>query len=426
MIIQNYEHLATEKRKKITLGILEAGLEAAVPTKYLKNFVKPNRIRAGKKTFKLTDYTNLYLVSFGKAADSMAQAIDSIINIKKGIIVIPKGSKSVLTDKKFQIFNSGHPLPNKTSVEAAKTILRFLQKRDENEFVIFLVSGGGSSLMSLPNGISLEEKVQVTNEMLNSGSSIQEFNCIRKHLSKIKGGRLVNDLRCDGVAFVMSDVSDNDLGSISSGCTYYDKTTFKDAISIIKKYNLQNKISKNILKILTDGSSGKLSETPKKLQITNQIIATNNDCLNAMAKEARKLGYRCKILSISGDVKQASKKLVKLIPKKPKSCLIFGGETTVQVKGTGKGGRNQELVLRIFQNVQKKNHNIVISSVGTDGIDGNTKCAGAILENLNVNEGEISLCLKNNDSFSFFRKNGGLIKTGHTHTNLMDIGIILR
>jgi len=152
--------------------------------------------------------------------------------------------------------------------------MKFLEQIKKEDIVIFLVSGGGSSLISLPAGISLNEKIRVNNLLLKSGATIQEFNCIRKHLSKIKGGMMVENLKCQAVALVMSDVENNDLSSISSGCTYYDTTTFQNSLKIIKKYNLSKKIPKRVLTRLNDGYVGKIKDTPKKPRIKNQIIAT--------------------------------------------------------------------------------------------------------------------------------------------------------
>jgi len=426
MIIQNFQELATNSRKKAALKILVTGLDAALPEKSIKKIIKSNKIVTQKKSFVLSAFENVFLISYGKAADSMAKTINSMLKIKSGIIVIPKGSYSLVKSKKFKVIHSGHPIPNQKSVMAAKSIMHFLKNVKKEDFVIFLVSGGGSSLISLPKGITLNEKKNITNQLLRCGATIQEFNCVRKHLSKIKGGMMVMNLQCNGVALVMSDVQDNDLSSISSGCTYFDRTTYKDATKIIKKYNLSHKISKNILKHFNAGSLGKIAETPKRSKITNQIISTNNYCLKEMAKKAKELGYNTKIFSISGNIEMASKKLVKLIPKKKNTCIIFGGETTVKVIGNGKGGRNQELVLRILQKIQNASDDVVFASLGTDGIDGNTKHAGAIIENFSISSQKITKYLKNNNSNLFFKKYGGLIKTGYTHTNLMDIGIILR
>jgi len=171
---------------------------------------------------------------------------------------------------------------------------------------------------------------------------------------------------------------------------------------------------------------GKIPETPKKTKIPHQIILTNDNCIQSMKNKSKQLGISFKTISISGDVVKAASKLVSNIPKIKNSCIIFGGETTVQVKGKGKGGRNQELVLRILEKTQKIKQDLIISSIGTDGIDGNTKYAGAITKNIETKSQEIKSYLKKNNSMSFFKKYGGLINTGYTHTNLMDIGIILK
>ncbi len=425
MIIQNYEDLATSERKRECLDILEAGLKAAEPENIIPKFVTPEEIKINGKTLKLQGFSNIHIVAFGKAGDSMTRALNAIIPIKSGIIVIPKGTKSKIKGKKFQIFNSGHPKPDQTSIKAAKEVTKFLQNRRDSELVIFLVSGGGSSLLAIPDDITLDDKIYVTNLLLKSGANIQEFNCIRKHLSKIKGGRLVENIKCHGIGLVMSDVEGDDLSSIASGTTYMDNTTFLDALNIINKYKLKNKIPLEILQILEDGFKGKIPETPKKVKVENYIVANNKDCLKAMEVKAKELGYKVKTMQVFGNIKDATKTIMENIPEEQKSCLIFGGETTVEVIGKGTGGRNQELVLRILKNSQNLKK-MIISSMGTDGIDGNTFFAGAITENIKIDESIIKEFLKNSDSGRFFQKQKNNIRTGPTHTNLMDIGVILK
>ncbi|MEK6980066.1 MAG: DUF4147 domain-containing protein [Thermoproteota archaeon] len=425
MIIQNFEDLATSEKKRECLEILEAGLKAADPENIIPKFVTPEEIKIGGQILKLSDFSNIYTVAFGKAGDSMTRALNEIIPIKSGIIVIPKGSKSKIKSKKFQIFNSGHPKPDQTSVKAAKEVTKFLQNRREGELVIFLVSGGGSSLLAIPDDIILDDKIYVTDLLLKSGATIQEFNCIRKHLSKIKGGRLVENIKCGGIGLVMSDVEGDDLSSIASGTTYMDNTTFLDALNIINKYKLKNKIPLEILQRLEDGFKGKIPETPKNAKIENYVIANNKDCLKAMESKAKEFGYKVKTIQVFGNIKDATKTIMGNISDEQKSCLIFGGETTVEVIGKGSGGRNQELVLRILKNAQNLKK-MIISSMGTDGIDGSTFFAGAITENVKIDESIIKEFLKNSDSGRFFQKQKSNIRTDFTHTNLMDIGAILK
>ena len=424
MIIQNFNELATSDKKKDCLEILEAGLQAANPENIIPKYVTPNEIKIGDKSIKIGKYSNIYSIAFGKAGDSMTRALNAIIPIKSGIVVIPKGSKSRIKGKKFQIFNSRHPKPDKTSVKAAKEVIKFLQNKRSDELVIFLVSGGGSSLLAMPNEITLDDKIYVTNLLLKSGATIQEFNCIRKHLSKIKGGKLVENMKCQGISLVMSDVEGDDLSSIASGTTYMDDTTFADALDIIEKYKLKRKIPLEVLQVLEKGLNKKNSEIPKKSKIENYVIANNKDCLKVMQKTAEKMGYKVTTIQIFGDIKDAVTKILENISENKKTCLIFGGETTVRVLGKGMGGRNQELVLRILKNTQKLKK-IVIASMGTDGIDGNSVFAGAITENIRIDSAIMKEFLINSDSGRFFQKQKGNIVTNFTHTNLMDIGVIL-
>jgi len=425
MIIQNFEELSITEKKKDCLEILEAGLQAANPHNILPNYVTPKEIRLNGKIIDFSKYSNIYTVAFGKAGDSMTRAINSIISIKSGIIVIPKGSKAKIKGKKFQIFNSSHPKPDKTSVKAAKEVIKFVENKKNNELIIFLVSGGGSSLLAMPDEITLNDKVHVTNLLLKSGATIQEFNCIRKHLSKIKGGKLLQNMKCDGISLIMSDVEDDDLSSIASGTTYMDNTTYQDAIDIIEKYRLKRKIPIEVLQVLGNGLHDQKPETPKKSKIENFVIANNNNCLESMEKIAKSKGYKVTKIQNYGDIKTVVKKILENISEEQKTCLIFGGEPTVKVLGKGQGGRNQELVLRILKNTQKLKK-ITIASMGTDGIDGNSNFAGAIIENIKMDLNVMKEFLKNSDSARFFQKQKGNIKTGYTHTNLMDIGIILK
>ena len=425
MIIKNFSELSTTSKKKDCLEILESGLQAADPENIISKFVTPNEIKIGNKVLDIRKYSNIYSVAFGKAGDSMTRALNSIIQIKSGIIVIPKGTKAKIKGKKFQIFNSRHPKPDQTSVKAAKEVMKFVQNKRSNELVIFLVSGGGSSLLAMPNEVTLDDKIHVTNVLLKSGATIQEFNCIRKHISKIKGGKLVEDMKCDGISLVMSDVEGDDLSSIASGTTYMDNTTYANALEIIDKYKIRWKIPPEVLQVLEDGMSKEGSKISKKVTVENQVIANNKDCMNVMQEMAEKMGYTVCTIQVFGEIKEAVTKILEKISESEKTCIIFGGETTVKVLGKGMGGRNQELVLRMLKNTQKLKK-MVIASIGTDGIDGNSNFAGAITENVKIDLGTMKEFLRNSDSGRFFQKQKGNIVTGATHTNLMDIGVILR
>ena len=424
MIIQNFDDLATTDKKKECLEILDAGLQAADPKNIISNYVTPNEIKINGKSFNLEKYSSIYSVAFGKAGDSMTRALNAIVPIKSGIIVIPKGSKSIIKAKKFQIFNSRHPEPDQTSVKAAKEVMKFVQNKRSDELIIFLVSGGGSSLLAMPDDITLEDKIHVTKVLLKSGATIQEFNCVRKHLSKIKGGKLIENMKCHGVSLVMSDVEGDDLSAIASGTTYMDDTTYEDASEILKKYKIRWKMPQEVLDLFKRREN-EIIETPKKAKIENFVIASNNNCLEAMKEKAEKIGYKVDTMQIFGDIKEQVTKILEKISDEEKTCIIFGGETTVKVLGKGMGGRNQELVLRLLKNTQKLKK-MVIASIGTDGIDGNSVFAGAITENIRIDLDVMKEFLKNSDSGRFFQKQKGNVITNATHTNLMDIGMILK
>ena len=424
MIIQNFDDLATTDKKKECLEILDAGLQAADPKNIISNYVTPNEIKINGKSFNLEKYSSIYSVAFGKAGDSMTRALNAIVPIKSGIIVIPKGSKSIIKAKKFQIFNSRHPEPDQTSVKAAKEVMKFVQNKRSDELIIFLVSGGGSSLLAMPDDITLEDKIHVTKVLLKSGATIQEFNCVRKHLSKIKGGKLIENMKCHGVSLVMSDVEGDDLSAIASGTTYMDDTTYEDASEILKKYKIRWKMPQEVLDLFKKREN-EIIETPKKAKIENFVIASNSNCLEAMKEKAEKIGYKVDTMQIFGDIKEQVTKILEKISDEEKTCILFGGETTVKVLGKGMGGRNQELVLRLLKNTQKLKK-MVIASIGTDGIDGNSVFAGAITENIKIDLDVMKEFLKNSDSGRFFQKQKGNVITNATHTNLMDIGMILK
>ncbi len=424
MIIRNFQSLSANSSKKDALSILEAGLEAANPKLYLEKIIRDGNLVLPGKKIDLRKYDRILVIAMGKAAYSMAHAMDLLICIDGGIVVVPDEIK--VMDKKFKIIRAGHPIPNKNSVVAAKKIMEFLDKTASGDIVIFLISGGSSSLVCMPDGITLGQKQATTNLLLKSGATIREINCVRKHLSKIKGGKMAEYLRSDSVSLVMSDVVGDDLSSIASGMTYYDDTTFVDAKKILKKYRLEKLVPKSVLCHLDLGVKGKIQETPKKEKIKNHIIATNKNCLDAMRLRAKDLGYSTTILdNVSGNVKDLGSKISKEFSNNKKNCLIFGGESTVIVTGKGKGGRNQELVLYCATSLSKKQNDVVIASIGTDGIDGTTNCAGAIWQS-DQKMDKMKQYLDENNSYRFFKKYGGLVLTGPTGTNLMDIGLVLR
>lgn len=494
--IHDMEGLAAgDGRREDCIRIIEAGLAAANPAGFMHRYVSRRRITipdaggpdgaplvpgpggAHGTGISLDKYAAVHVVAFGKAADAMARSANSILQerLAGGIIIIPKGSKSVIKSRKFRVINSGHPVPDQASVRAAKEAVKFLQARRGDELVVFLISGGGSSLLALPDGITLGEKIHVTNLLLRCGASIQELNTVRKSLSGVKGGRLARHLRCDGVGLIMSDVEGDDIASIASGPTHAGNSggdsAGDDALRILESHGLARKAGSAVIKRLREKSGAppppraaglhrQAQDAPQDSgqgagrMIGNYVIARNMDCLRAMGVAAARLGYRicdASPLQVFGDIKAAADVIYGAIPRSDGGCVVFGGETAPKVLGGGKGGRNQELVLRLLKRMQRdlrcvggdsnrkappgKRRRIVVASVGTDGIDGNSIYAGAITGNDPTSPDAIKDAIRRSDSSGFFerrrRGEGGgavppsCIRTGPTHTNLMDIGLIL-
>lgn len=463
------EIIAESDRRRDCISILEAGLAAADPAMFIPRYVKEDRIctPGPGATVRLDDYSGVYTVAFGKAADSMTRAANGILQdrLSGGVITIPRGSRSAVRGRKFRIFNAGHPVPDKTSVRAAKESIKFLRARRRGELVIFLISGGGSSLLALPDGITLGQKVHMTNLLLRCGAPIREINTVRSALSGVKGGRLAGHLRCDAMSLIMSDVEGDDVASIASGPTYLGEAAggedgrrhdrYEAALGVITRYGLSRKADKAVIDYLCKGARARRDGPAESAgsgtgrMMGNYVIARNSDCLEAMVSAAKRLGYGpsdSTPLQVFGDIKEAADAVYGEIPPDGRRCVVFGGEATVKVLGRGVGGRNQEMVLRLLKKSQRmrgaawqgrkrRGGRLVIASAGTDGIDGNSINAGAIAENESVDIGLINDAIRNSDSGGFFGRrkrseSGGamppsLIRTGPTHTNLMDIGVVL-
>ncbi len=423
-MIKKPSKLTLNANFQAVLSILDEGLESSHPSVYLKNYVLKNQILFSTSKIDLKKFNQKFLIAIGKSAGTMAEYVSKKINFNKGLVVVPKGITPKLK-KSIEIINAGHPIPNHNSLKAGKNLISFLSQTEKNDFVLFLISGGGSALSVLPDSISLRDKIIVNQILIRSGANINEIACIRKHLSLIKGGRLIQNMNCAGISLLVSDVIGNNIGSISSGITYCDKSTFSDSLKIIKKFSLQNKLPQSAIEILKSGLKGEISETPKKPRIKNIIILNNTSCLSKMKNKSKTLGLKTYVMpNITGNLNNVTKMIASRALNSKNNCIVFGGEPTVTVTGTGKGGRNQELVLRLYEKLKNQKFKFTIASIGTDGIDGNTKFAGALFSTEYECDGKSYL--KNNDSSSFFKKYGGLIKTGITQNNVNDIGVILR
>ena len=387
------------------------------------------------------------VIGFGKASVPMARAIEaSLVGIiDAGVVITKYGHAPDHGLKKIRVYEAGHPVPDANGLKGTEAILDLAGKVDAGTLVVVLVSGGGSALFVSPcAGISLAEKQETTSLLLRAGAKIQELNAVRKHLSRVKGGRLAELLYpATTVSLILSDVIGDHLDVIASGPTSPDFTTFADALGILVKYGLTDRVPQTIVKLLENGKEGLVPETPKQgnlifKKVENMIVGSNRQALNAAQAAAEALGIRAEIISaeLSGEAVEVGRRLAlnaltaKLYKESPDpACLISGGETTVTVTGAGKGGRNMELALAFAIQIEEVD-GITLLSAGTDGTDGPTDAAGAIVDGMTVIKArDIGLnpedYLDNNDSYSFFREAGGLFVTGPTGTNVMDMQIIL-
>jgi glycerate 2-kinase len=399
-----------------------------------------------RREFDLEQFEKIILVGAGKAAASMAQAAEEILGsrISKGIITTKYGHPLPL--KYTEAIEAGHPLPDQNGLKGSEKICCLLQDSGPRDLVIFLLSGGGSALLPLPaQGVSLAEKQEVTQLLLDCGADIGEINAVRKHVSRIKGGWLARLAYPSTVlSFILSDVVGDALDVIGSGPTVPDSSTFDQAWEVLEKYGLVREIAPSIKKHLLAGRDKKVEETPKPgdkafEKVFNILIGSNRLALEAAEKEAASQGFNALILSSSivGETREAARfhaavarEVISSGNPVPKpACIISGGETTVTIRGHGLGGRNQEFALAGALEISGL-EKVVLLSGGTDGTDGPTDAAGAVVDHTTVQRAwEMGLDLKahleNNNAYPFFEKLGDLLMTGPTYTNVMDVRIIL-
>jgi len=423
-------------------------VHAADPQKILSSQVslQGKVLRIGERKYSLSQYQRIFVAGTGKASAAMAVSLEKILGtrISGGWINVKYGHSQRL--KRIRVQEAGHPLPDEKGLEGAKEMVQMLTPLTGDDLVIFLISGGGSALLPLPvEGITLAEKQATTNQLLSCGAAIQEINTLRKHLSRIKGGGLAKIVYpATLVSLILSDVIGDPLDAIASGPTVPDPTTYEDCARLLNKYRLWEKIPPSVAAHIRDGLEGKKEETCKEgdpafQKVQNLVVGNNLMAIQAARKAARDLGYRPLILSslVEGETREVAKVhaaiakevLLSGNPVAPPACILSGGETTVTLKGKGKGGRNQEFALAAALEIAGWEE-ILMMSGGTDGTDGPTDAAGAFADGKTVSRGktmglDLWSYLEENDSYSFFSKLGDLLITGPTGTNVMDLRIML-
>jgi glycerate 2-kinase len=428
--------------------IFQAGLQAVDPVEAIIRHVtlNDNALRIGDRQFNLKDYDRILVVGAGKAVAPMAKALEDLLadHIVDGIIVVK--DEHGLPLKRIKVREASHPVPDARGVKGTQEILSLVEKAGKRDLVICLISGGGSALLIAPvPDISLEDKQNATKLLLACGATIHEFNTVRKHLSRAKGGRLAQMAYPATVtSLILSDVVGDDLDVIASGPTVPDSSTFHDAEQILKGYGIWDQLAPPVRSHLEKGTLGQIEDTPKLNDAVFQhcsqvLVGTNLQALEAGGREAQKLGYRPLILSskVEGEAREVAKFYTAIAreilssenPLKPPVCVLAGGETTVTLTGEGRGGRNQEFALAAALAIEGLD-NIVVLSGGTDGTDGPTDAAGAIADGTTVARAlEKSMdpkdFLRRNDSYNFFQELEDLLMTGPTRTNVMDVYMLL-
>ncbi|MFZ2302649.1 MAG: HAD-IIB family hydrolase [Gallionella sp.] len=443
---------ALPDRQNLT-DIFNAALAAVDPYNAVLNTVsvEGGQLRVAGERYDLAAFDRVIVIGAGKATARMALAIESLLDgkIAAGLIIVKDGHKAPLSI--IEQVEAAHPVPNEAGIAGAQRILRMMHATDEKPLVICLLSGGASALLVAPvAGLTLKDKQETTSLLLNAGASITELNAVRKHLSLVKGGRLARAAYpAQMVTLLISDVIGDPLDVIASGPTASDNSTFADAWAVIVKYKLQEKLSPHVVDYLQRGIAGQAQETVKGndhclYKTHNVIIASIRQALAAAEEKTWQIGYVSKTISatLQGEARDAARFLAQaartaLIEMKPgeRRCLLCGGETTVTVRGTGKGGRNQELALAFALEIEGW-RGVSLLSAGTDGSDGPTDAAGAMVDGTTVSRArELGMDplrhLHQNNSYTFFQQFDAAsgasshLKTGPTGTNVMDIQIVL-
>lgn len=418
-------------------SIFQAGIAAADPYQAVKRHLVPELF---------DNCSKVHLIAFGKAACAMAKAAQEIIPpgmlVGRGIAVT--NYENVTSIDNIDVSGASHPLPDASGLKAAQVIADCARNAKQDELVLVLVSGGGSALIPYPAGrISLQEKIATTDLLLASGATINQINCVRKHLSQLKGGGLARMAAPAHLhALILSDVLGDDLSAIASGPTVADDTTFADAIEVLKTKGIWEQIPANVPKHLEQGKSGAIAETPKSgdaifKNTGHTLIGSNAISVNAMLQAAKRLGYVTKLYSdnLCGEARHEADKLAayaKQLNVTQPVALLAGGETTVTLKGSGRGGRNQEMALAFAIAAEQKNltGNWAFLSGGTDGRDGPTDAAGGLVDRNTIKRmtqagvNPIEL-LENNDSYTALKASDDLLNTGATGTNVADLQILL-
>ena len=453
------------RMREVLAGIFRAGLERVDPYAMIARQLSLEgdelvvATEGRRIAIPLRDYRRILLLGAGKAAAPMARAVEELLGerLEQGLVCVKYGHTETL--KRVELVEAGHPVPDQAGVVAARRIAALARGADAQTLVITCISGGGSALLPAPLDressrglveLTLEEKQRTTALLLACGADIREINCVRKHLSALKGGRLLQLLQpARSLNLILSDVVGDDLGSIASGLTAYDATTYAQALEIVERYRLRRQLPAAVIRALELGVQGEIPETVKPgdpclARVDNVLLGSNRQALLAAAARAAELGFQVRPLTaqLCGEARHAARAIADIardaavsdmLVKKP-ACLLCGGETVVTLQGQGKGGRNQELALAFLTEMAgwgEEKERVFFLSAATDGNDGPTDAAGAfadaqVLAHPAVTGVEaLRQALADNDSYHLFTAAEALFRTGPTNTNVCDLQIAL-
>ncbi|MBM4127747.1 MAG: glycerate kinase [Nitrospira sp.] len=427
--------------------LIATGLAAANPYHaLLKSMSRHGHLlRVGRRTYDLDHIDRIVAVGAGKASARMAQAIEHILGTKleRGFVVVPPGHR--VQTRQIAVVEAGHPIPDRAGRQAAQRIQTLIHDLTPRDLLIVLLSGGASSLLPSPaQGITLAAKQRTTRLLLRSGATIEEINVVRKHLSRLKGGGLALSTQATIATLILSDVIGDDIGTIGSGPTAPDPTTFADAISVLRRYKIWLTAPLAVRRHLLRGNRGVVPETLKpgsqRLRSVHHVIIGNNrGMLDAVARAAERAGLYPHCLSdpIVGEARTEAKRFVgralRLLGQhgqlRRPSCVIAGGEPTVTVTGHGKGGRAQEFAAAAALHLTGVSH-VWLAALGTDGTDGPTDVSGAVVNGATAEQAEelgvdLRSALKRHDTYPALRALQCHIRTGPTGTNVNDLYLLL-
>lgn len=438
----------TARLRRAAMAILAAALEAVDPYVATRKTLRlaGGRLMVAGRAYALVHGARVVVVGAGKAGAPMAQAVEDVLGdrITAGAVIVKRGYTAPL--RKIALREAGHPVPDAAGETAARELLDTVTGLGPRDLVICLISGGGSALLPAPqDGVTLDDMIRTTDVLLRSGATIGEINAVRKHLSRVAGGRLAlaaSPARV--VTLVVSDIVGTPLDAIASGPTVPDSTTYADALRVLDAYRLADRVPHAVRAALRRGAAGEIPETPKpgdpafrRAHVT--VVADNATAARAALTKARRLGFHARLLStyMEGEAREVGLALAGIArqiaesgdPVRRPACLVAGGETTVTIRGTGRGGRNQELALAAARALHGIPGTLVVS-FATDGTDGPTDAAGAVADGTTLSRARAlgldpAAHLANNDAYPFFDALGDLIRTGPTNTNVTDLMLIL-